>query len=175
LHWDENVEKMVMRTMYGLYEFLVMPFKLCNVSSMFTTFMNSIFHERLDEFVIINIDDILVYSKTTKEHAKHLKYILSKLHENKLFVNWTKSEFTRKEMDFMGHILSWEGVRHGPKKLEAIRYWKRLIIVKDIQSFLSMVNFYQKFIESFSQLVKPFSNLLKEKLCRMEGTTTKSI
>ncbi len=111
-----------MRTMYGLHEFLMMPFKLCNVSSMFMTFVNSIFHERLDEFVIINIDDILVYSKTTNEHAKHLKYILSKFHENKLFVNWTKSEFTRKEMDFMGHILSWEGVRHGLKKLEAIRY-----------------------------------------------------
>ncbi len=106
---DENVEKTAMRTMYGLYEFLVVPFELCNVSLMFMTFMNSIFHERLDEFVIIYIDDILVYFKITKEHVEHLEYVLSKLHENKLFVNWTKSELARKEMDFLGHILSREG------------------------------------------------------------------
>ncbi len=92
--------------MYGLYEFLVMPFELCNVSSMFTTLMNSIFHERLDEFMIIYIDDIFVYSKIAKEHAKKLEYVLSKLRENKLFVNGTKNEFAWKEMEFLGHILS---------------------------------------------------------------------
>jgi hypothetical protein len=66
-----------MRTKYGSYEFLVMPFGLCNTLSTFTTFMNSIFHEKLDEFVIIYIDDILVYTKTTKKHVKHLEYVLS--------------------------------------------------------------------------------------------------
>jgi hypothetical protein len=71
---DEDVEKTVMKTGYGSYEFLVMPFGLCNAPSMFTTFMNSIFHEKLDGFMIIYIDDILVYSKTTKEHVEHLEY-----------------------------------------------------------------------------------------------------
>jgi hypothetical protein len=90
---DENVEKMVMRTRYGSYEFLVMPFELCNILSMFTTLMNSNFHEKLDEFMIIYIDDILMYSKIVKEHAEHLEYVLSKLRENKLFTNIAKNEF----------------------------------------------------------------------------------
>jgi hypothetical protein len=76
---NEDVEKMTMRTRYGLYEFLVMPFRLCNALSKFTTFMNSIFHENLDKFMIIYIDVILVYSKTTKEHVEHLEYVLNKL------------------------------------------------------------------------------------------------
>jgi len=92
--------------MYGSYEFLMMPFGLCNVPSMFMTFMNSIFHEKLDKFVIIFInDDILVYFRITKEHAKHLLYVLSKLYEKKLFANKVKNEFTQEEMDFLGHIL----------------------------------------------------------------------
>jgi hypothetical protein len=74
---------MAMRTRYGSYGFLVMPFGLCNILSTFTTFMNSSFHEKLDEFVIIYIDDILVYPKIIEEHAKHLEYVLSKVHENK--------------------------------------------------------------------------------------------
>lgn len=98
-----------------------MPFELCNVSSMFMTFMNSIFHERLDDFVIIYIDDILMYSKIAKEHVENLEYVLSNFCENKFFVNWTKNEFARKEMDFLGHILSWEGVKLNTKKLEAIK------------------------------------------------------
>ncbi len=87
------MEKMAMRTRYGSYEFLVMPFGLCNVPSMFTTFMDSIFHEKLDGFVIIYIDDILVYSKMTEKHAKHLEYVLSKHHENKFSANRAKNEF----------------------------------------------------------------------------------
>ncbi len=84
--------------------------------------MDSIFHEKLDEFVIIYIDDILVYSKTTKKHAKHLKYVLNKLYENKFFANKAKSEFAQEEMDFLGHILSWEGVMPDPKKLQTIKH-----------------------------------------------------
>ncbi len=84
------MEKTTMRTKYGSYEFLVMPFKLCNVLSTFMTFMDSIFHEKLDEFVIIYIDDILVYSKMAKEHAEHLEYVLSKLYEDKFFANMAK-------------------------------------------------------------------------------------
>ncbi len=82
-----------MRTKYGSYELLVMPFRLCKVSSTFTTFTNSIFHEKLDEFVIIYIDDILVYSKMRKEHVEHLEYVLNKFYENKFFANKVKIEF----------------------------------------------------------------------------------
>ncbi len=82
----------MLRNRHGLYEFLVVPFELCNASSMFTSFMTSNFHENLNEFVIINIDDILVYSKIVKEHVEHLEYVLRKLQQNKLFFNRAKNE-----------------------------------------------------------------------------------
>jgi hypothetical protein len=88
---DANVEKMAMRTRYGSYEFLAMSFWLCNAPSAFTTLMNSIFHEKLDVFVIISIDDILVYSKSIEEHVTHLEFVLQKFKENKLYANWAKN------------------------------------------------------------------------------------
>ncbi len=91
-----------------------------NVLLTFTAFVNFIFHKKLDEFVIIYIDDILVYSKIVEEHVKHLKYMLSKFQKNQLVTNKVKSEFAQKEMDFLGHILSLEGVRLDLKKLEAV-------------------------------------------------------
>ncbi len=139
-----------MKIKYGSYEFLVMPFRLCNVLSTFTTFMDSIFHEKLDEFVIIYIDDILVYSKTTKKHKENLEYVLSKFYENNFFVNTAKNEFAQEEMDFLGHILSWEGVKLDPKKLQTTQDWKRIIMVKGVRSFLGLANFYWKFIKGFS-------------------------
>ncbi len=99
------------------------------------------FHEKLDEFMIIYIDYILVYSKTTEKHEEHLKYVLNKLWNNQLFANRVKSEFAHKEMDFLGHILSWEGVKPNLKKLEAIQDWKRLVTVKGIRSFLGLLIF----------------------------------
>jgi hypothetical protein len=79
--------------------------------------MNLIFHKKLDEFMIIYIDDILVYFKMANEHVEHLEYVLSELCENKLFANKAKSEFAQEDMNFLGHILSWEGVKFNPKKL----------------------------------------------------------
>ncbi len=96
------MEKTALKTRYGSYEFLVMPFKMCNVSSTVMTFMDPIFHEKLDEFVIIYIDDILVYSKMTKEHAEHLEYVLSKLYENKFFANRAKMSLLKRRWTSWG-------------------------------------------------------------------------
>jgi hypothetical protein len=90
---NADVEKIAMRTRYGSYKFLVMSFGLCNTPPTFTTLMNSIFHEKLNEFMIIYIDDILVYSKSIEEHVTHLKFVLQKFNENKLYVNQAKNEF----------------------------------------------------------------------------------
>jgi hypothetical protein len=117
----------------------------------------------LDEFVIIYIDDILVYSKSTKKHAKHLEYVLTKFCENKLFAKKAKNEFAQEEIHLRGHMLSQEGVMLDPKKLQGIRDWKRLIMVKGIQSFLGLVNFYRKFIKGFWVLAKLLSDVLKKK------------
>jgi hypothetical protein len=86
-----------------------MPFKLYNASLAFTTFMNFAFHEKLDEFMIIYINDILVYSKIVQEHVEHLKYVLSKFQENQFFANMVKNEFAHENVDFLRHILSQEG------------------------------------------------------------------
>jgi hypothetical protein len=104
-----NVEKMATRTRYSSYEFLVILFGLCNALSIFTTLMNSIFHKIFDEFVNIYIDDILLYSKSIKEHVTHLEFVLQKLKKNKLDTNRVKSEFVSLKMDFLGHVLAWEG------------------------------------------------------------------
>ncbi len=101
-----DVEKTNMRTKYGSYKFLVISFGLCITSSTFTTLMNSIFHENLNEFVIIYIDDILVYSKFVEENVTNLKFVLQKLKKNKLHANQAKSEFASSKMDFLGHVLS---------------------------------------------------------------------
>jgi len=99
--------------------------------------------------MIIYIDDILVYSKIIEEHVEHLEYVLSKFRQNKLFANRGKFEFAQEEMDFLGHILLKEGVRPNHKKLQTIRDWKRLAAIKGIKSFLSLANFYWKFIKGF--------------------------
>jgi len=159
----ENVEKMVMKTRYNSYKLLVMPFGLCNTPSIFTMLMNSIFHNKLDEFMIIYIDDILVYSKFAKEHATHLEFMLQKLKENKLYANRAKNEFASSKMDFLAHVLFQEGVRPNPKKIESIKEWKILMSTKGVKSFLGLANFCKKFLKNFSALAKPLTNLLKKK------------
>jgi len=106
---DEDIEKIPTRTKYGPYKFLVMPFRLCNAPLTFTTLMNSIIYEKLDEFMIIYINDILVYSKTVEEHVEHLEHVLSKLQENQFFANKVTNEFAEGKIDFLRHILSREG------------------------------------------------------------------
>ncbi len=134
---DEDIEKMVMKTKHCSYEFLVMPFGLRTVPLMFTTFMNFIFDEKLNDFVINYIDNILVYFKTIEEYAKHLEYVLNMFQQNIFSANRTKNKFVQKEMDFLRHILSREGMKHDLTKLQAIKDWKRLVMVKGIKFFLT--------------------------------------
>jgi len=102
--------------------------------------MNSIFHEKLDEFIIIYIDDILLYSKMVKKHMEHLEYVLNKLRKNKLITIRTKSEFAQEEMDFLGHILSREGVRPNPKKLEKANHSQRNSILPRLGQLLLKIH-----------------------------------
>jgi len=124
--------------------------------------MNSIFHDKLDEFVIIYINDILVYSKFVEEHVTYLEFLLQKFKNNKLYVNKVKSEFTSLKMDFLGHVLSQEGVRLNPKNIQSIKKWRRSMSAKGVRSFLRLANFYKRFIKDFSTLVKLLTNLLKK-------------
>jgi type III secretory pathway component EscU len=123
--------------------------------------MNLIFHETLDEFVIIYIDDILVYFKFAKEHVTHLKFVLQLFFLKKLYTNWVKSKFASLEINFLGQVLSQEGVKPNPKKIESIKEWLNLVSTKGIRSFIGLANLYKKFIKDFLTLVKLLTDLLK--------------
>ena len=121
---DVDVSKIAFRTRYGHYEFLVMPFGLTNASIEFMDLMNKVFHPYLDQFLVVFIDDILVYSKDAQEHEQHLRIVLQILREKKLFAKLRKCDFWLKEVSFLGHILSAEGSRVDPVKIEAFVNWK---------------------------------------------------
>ena len=121
---DVDVPKTAFRTHYGHYEFLVMPFGLTNALATFMDLMNRVFHSYLDQFVVVFIDDILVYSKDAQEHEQHLKIMLQILREKMLFAKLSKCDFWLKEMSFLGHIIYAEGIRVDPLKIEAIVSWK---------------------------------------------------
>ena len=111
-------------TRYGLYEYTVMSFGLTNAPATFMRLVNSVFHEYLDKFVVVYIDDILVYSKTEDEHAQHLRLILTKLREHRLYAKFSKCEFWLKELIFLGHVVSAQGVSVVPDKIQSILVWE---------------------------------------------------
>ena len=131
-----------------------MSFGLTNAPATFMRLMNSIFHEYLDKFVIIYIDDILVYSKTEEEHAEHLRLVLTKLRDHRLYAKFSKCEFWLKELIFLVHVVSAAGVDVIPDKIQAILDWPTPKSVKDIRSFLGLAGYYRRFIEGFSKIAK---------------------
>ena len=121
---DVDVPKTAFRTRYGHYEFLILPFGLTNASAAFIDLMNRMFQPYLDQFVMVFIDDILVYSRDEQEHEQHLKIVLQTLREKKLYAKLSKCDFWLKEVSFLGHIVSAEGIRVDPAKIEVVVNWK---------------------------------------------------
>ncbi|CAA7035558.1 unnamed protein product [Microthlaspi erraticum] len=147
------------KTRYGHFEFVVMPFGLTNAPAAFMRLMNDVFREYLDVFVIIFIDDILVYSRSQEEHATHLRLVLEKLREQKLFAKLSKCSFWQREMGFLGHIVSAEGVSVDPAKIEAIRDWPRPSSATEIRSFLGLAGYYRRFVKGFATMAQPMTKL----------------
>ena len=121
---DVDVPKTAFRTRYGHYEFVVMPFWLTNAPTAFMDLMNRVFHPHLAEFVVVFINDILVYSKDAQEHEQHLRLVLQILREKHLFAKLSKCDFWLKEMSFLGHIVSAKGIRVDLAKNEVVVSWK---------------------------------------------------
>ncbi|WVZ80501.1 LOW QUALITY PROTEIN: hypothetical protein U9M48_027971, partial [Paspalum notatum var. saurae] len=159
---EEDVPKTAFSTRYGLYEYLVMSFGLTNAPAFFMYMMNSVFMNELDKFVVVFIDDILIYSKNEKEHREHLRIVLTRLREHKLYAKFSKCAFWLKEVSFLGHILSEKRVAVDPSKVEDVLNWKQPEIVTEIQSFLSLAGYYRRFIKAFSKTVKPMTSLTKK-------------
>ena len=118
-----DIQKMAFRTRYGHYKFLVMPFGLTNAPAAFMSLMNTVFHEYMDKFIIVFVDDILVYSNNEDDHVKHLSIALQVLRENQLFAKLSKCDFWLKEMNLLGHVISKAGVAVDPSKLKVVIDW----------------------------------------------------
>ncbi|XP_073354657.1 uncharacterized protein [Aegilops tauschii subsp. strangulata] len=157
-----DIPKTAFTSRYGLYEFTVMPFGLTNAPAYFVHLMNKVFMKFMDKFVVVFIDDILVYSRTPEEHAEHLRIVLGELRKHQLYAKFSKCEFWLRQVGFLGHILNQEGVAVDPEKVKAILDWKPPANVTDVRSFLGSVGYYRRFIEGFSTVAKPMTQLLKK-------------
>jgi hypothetical protein len=157
-----DIPKTAFSTRYGLYEFTVMSFGLTNAPAYFMNLMNKVFMEYLDRFVIVFIDDILIYSKSYSDHEEHLRLVLQKLRDNQLYTKYSKCEFWIDEVPFLGHIISIGGVSVDPTKVKEIMAWSVPTIVTEVQSFLGLAGYYQRFIEGFSKIAKPMTLLLEK-------------
>ncbi|GKB42616.1 putative reverse transcriptase domain-containing protein, partial [Tanacetum coccineum] len=159
---EEDIPKTAFRTRYGHFEFTVMPFGLTNAPAIFMDLMNRVCKPYLDKFVIVFIDDILIYSKSEEEHEVHLKTILDLLKKEKLYAKFSKCEFWLKEVQFLGHVVNRDGIHVDPSKVESVKNWKTPESSTEIRSFLGLTGYYRRFIENFSKIAKPLTLLTQK-------------
>jgi hypothetical protein len=141
---------------------MVMSFGLTNAPAYFMYLMNKVFMEYLKKFVVVFIDDILVYSRSEEEHEEHLRLALQKLWEHRLYAKFSKCEFWMKQVAFLGHVISKGGISVDPSKVQDVLSWNAPMSVGDIQSFLGLAGYYQRFNEGFSKISKPMTELLEK-------------
>nr|GEV01910.1 hypothetical protein [Tanacetum cinerariifolium] len=155
---EEDIPKTAFRTRYGHFEFTIMPFGLTNAPTVFMDLMNRVCKPYLDKFLIVFINDILIYSRSEEEHEAHLKTILYLLKEEKLYAKFLKCEFWLKEVQFLGHVVNREGIHVDPSKVESVKNWKTPESPTKICSFLGLAGYYRRFIENFSKIAKPLTS-----------------
>ncbi len=155
---EEDVPKTCIRTRYGSFEFLVMPFGVTNAPSVFQALMNSVFRDVADVFVMCYLDDILVYSKTANDHQQHVKEVLQRLRSEKLFCKRSKCHFSQWQVKFLGHVVSNKGVAMQQDKVGAVMDWPTPSTKVELQAFLGLANYYRRFIHNFSAIVAPLTN-----------------
>jgi hypothetical protein len=157
-----DIPKTAFSTRYGLYEFLVMSFGLTNAPAYFMYLMNFVFMTELDKFVVVFINDILIYSKNEKEHAKHLRIALQRLRDHKLYAKFSKCEFWLISVKFLGHTIYKDGIFVDSSKVQEVMDWRPPKSVHQIRSFLGLVGYYSRFIPDFSRIAEPMTELLKK-------------
>ncbi|GJW19818.1 putative reverse transcriptase domain-containing protein [Tanacetum coccineum] len=161
---EEDIPKTAFRTRYGHYEFQVMPFGLTNAPAVFMDLMNRVCKPYLDKFVIVFIDDILIYSKNKQEHEEHLKLILELLKKEELYAKFSKCEFWIPKVQFLGHVIDSQGIHVDPAKIKSIKDWASPKSPMEIHQFLGLDGYYRRFIEGFSKISKPMTKLTQKKV-----------
>ena len=156
-----NEEKTICVTRYSSFKFLVMPFRLTNAFATFCNLMNDVLFDYLDAFVVVYLNDIVVYSQTITENEKHMGMEFQRLREHRLYVKLDKCEFAQEQISFLGHKISAGLIKMDEGKVQAIKEWSVPSKLTELQSFLNPTNYYRRFIKGYSKMVSPLIDLLK--------------
>ncbi|GJS62377.1 putative reverse transcriptase domain-containing protein [Tanacetum coccineum] len=159
---EEDIPKTAFRTRYGHYEFLVMRFGLTNAPTVFMDLINLVCKPYMDMFVIVFINDILIYSKSKQEHEDHLKLILGLLKKEELYAKFSKCEFLIPKVQFLGCVIDSQGIHVDPAKVDSIKDWASPKTPTKIRQFLGLTGYYRRFIEGFSTIAKPMTKLTQK-------------
>lgn len=158
---EEDVPKTAFVTRYGSFEWKVLPFGLSNSPSVFQKMMNTVLSGFVDKFVQLYLDDVLLYSRTAEEHLQHIRLVLERFRQHKLYVNPSKSSFNQKEVEFLGMRVSSEGILPSKSKVKAIQEWPRPTNVQEVRQFVGLASHYRRFLKNFSSVAAPLTELTK--------------
>ena len=169
---ESDEAKTAFKTHHGHFQFRVMPFGLCNAPATFQCLMNSVFTDHIRKFVIVFLDDILVYSRTLEEHLDHLRIVLSLLRQHKLYAKMSKCSFACTSINYLGHIISEAGVATDPDKTKAMENWPQPATATELRAFLGFTGFYRKHVKDYGIIAKPLTMLLTKKGFQWTDTAT---
>jgi hypothetical protein len=159
---EEDIFKTAFTTPYGHYEWIVLPMGLTNAPATFMRAMNDVFSDILEKFVVVYLDDILIFSKTQEDHEKHLDEVFKRLQSHDLIVKESKCNFCATEVTFLGHLITPDGIKPSPKKVEAISKWPIPQSISEVRSFLGLTTFYRRFVRNFSHIALPLTELTRK-------------